>query len=381
MDNYEDDIQRIKEMNPIEEVILECGYKFEREGGRYWRVPHAGGLVINTIKQRFFWVEKGLNGDVIEWVMQDKGWEFRTTVEWLADRAGLQRPAWGRMDEKALKAHRLRLSVFEVAQGLFQAWLWGDEKRGVQEDVEALKYLRGRGFTDETIRAAGMGFSGRRTGPQVQAMKGELSMYQIEAECPQAAAILGYEGDVRAWGKRWNVDVEGEHDWMERRKIPGMMGVPGIIYAHAWGGRVNYISRRQLPGHDRIGEREWKSYNPPAALVGPRQPYFNFIYRPDASECILVEGPADAESFGQWGWAAAAMCGVSVEDEGMASLLQRLKKHQTLYLCLDSDATGRRKRDQVASTFGPMTRLVELPPVDEMIASHGGEPPQKGGRQ
>ena len=84
-----------------------------------------------------------------------------------------------------------------------------------------------------------------------------------------------------------------------------------------------------------------------------------------------MEGPADAESFGQWGWAAVAMCGVSVEDEGMASLLQRLKKHQTLYLCLDSDATGRRKRDQVASTFGPMTRLVELPPVDEMIASNG----------
>src|SRR5262245_36506670 len=99
MDNFDELVQRIKDANPIEEVIADCGYKFQKEGGKYWRVPHEGGLVVNVVKQRFFWTTKGMNGDVIEFVMQEKGWEFKTVAEWLADRAGLERPNWGKTDE------------------------------------------------------------------------------------------------------------------------------------------------------------------------------------------------------------------------------------------------------------------------------------------
>jgi 5S rRNA maturation endonuclease (ribonuclease M5) len=359
MDNFDETVQKIKDENPIEEVIAECGHKFQAGGGKYWRVPHEGGLVVNVVKQRFFWATKGWNGDVVEFLTQEKGWEFKIAVEWLADRAGLDRPNWGKTDEAALKAHRLKLSVFEIAQQLFMDWLWKDE--------EALAYLRGRGFTDETIRLANMGFSGHRTDEQVRQMKGQFDMYGIAHDCPQAVTILGFKGDVAAWAQKWNIDTESgdwDRSWAEKRKLHGMMITPGIVYAHQAGGRTEYLSRRNMPGHDVIveadgKERAWKSFNPQRCLVGTRMPYYNFAYHPKAEDCVIVEGPADAETFGQWGFAGTALCGVSADDEGIASLQGRLKRHKRLFLALDDDEAGRSKREKVAMAFGPLVRLVD----------------------
>jgi DNA primase len=362
--NFDDVIEDIKRANPIEDVVKDLGHKFERDAGKYRRVPHTGGLVINTAKQNFFWAEKGWNGDVVTLVEKEKGWDFRATVEWLADRAGLDRPAWAKMDDKAVKAHRLKLSIFEIAHQLFVKWLWDDE--------EALTYLRRRGFTDEVIRLSGMGFSGRKTDAQFNEMRGELGMYEVDLASPAAVGILGYKGDVAAWAQKYSVDVS-EHDWVKWSQVSGMMGRPGIIYAHQWGGRVIYFTRRNLPGFDTFEDdegktKEIKSYNVPKCLAGNRQPYFNHIYRADAAECAIVEGPADAETFGMWGMAAVALCGVHAEDEGIASLKSRLKGHKKKFLLLDDDKTGRAKRERVAQAIDPLVRLVDwsdMQPIEE----------------
>ncbi len=351
MEQFESIIEKIREANRIEDVVEELGYTFERKAGKYWRVPHTGGLVVNVADQRFFWAQRGWNGDVFELVEKEKGWDFKTAAEWLAQRANLPAPRWGRQSEEARKAHRLKLSVFEIAHRLFVKWLW--------EDDEALAYARSRGFDDDALREMEIGFSGRRTEAQIKEMRGEFSMYEIDPECPQAVSVLAFRGDVVSWGKKWGIDPDP--DWIRRGKISGMMNVPGLVYRHKWGGRIIYLSRRQLPGHDEIDGRTWKSYNPPRKLVGMRQPYFNYIYRPDAEACVIVEGPMDAETFGVWGWSAVALCGVHAEDQGIAQLKQRLQHHKTLYLALDDDEAGREKREKVAAAFGPMTRLVQLP--------------------
>lgn len=397
MDNSNDVVQRIKEANPIEDVIADCGYKFQKEGGKYWRVPHEGGLVVNVVKQRFFWAAKGWNGDCVEFLMQERGWEFKTAVEWLADRANLERPTWGKTDENALKAFRLRLSVFEIAQGLFQEWLW--------DDAEALKYLREERafrdeiicgdvtakeildenspykFSDETVkkakeaqdkskvivRGAGFGFSGRKTPEQYSQMRKQFDLYGIAHDCPQAVTILGFQGKMADWADKWGIDrvsKDWDKSWETKGRLHGMMITPGIVYAHHWGGRVIYLSRRQLPGHDLIREengdkRPWKSFNPQVICVGNRHPYFNSVYRPDAADCVIVEGPADAETFAQWGIAAVALCGVSVDDDGVGALKGMLKKHKRLYLALDDDKAGNKKREAVAMAFGALIRLVD----------------------
>jgi 5S rRNA maturation endonuclease (ribonuclease M5) len=142
------------------------------------------------------------------------------------------------------------------------------------------------------------------------------------------------------------------------------MGRPGIIYAHQWAGRTIYFTRRNLPGYDTFEDaegktKEIKSYNVPKCLAGVRQPYFNHVYRADAEDCVIVEGPADAETFGVWGLAAVALCGVHAEDEGIQSLKARLKSHKKKYLLLDDDPTGRAKRERVAQAIGPLVRLVD----------------------
>lgn len=354
MDQFDDIVQRIKEANPIEDVAGELGMKFEREHGRWLRVPHAGGLVVNVGRQRFFSATEGINGDVIELVRWKKSWEFRSAAEWLARRANIELPNWGRMDDKALKTHRLRLSVFEIAQQLFHAWLW--------EDPEALAYVRGRGFTDETIRESGMGFSGRRSKEQIGAMKGQFNLFGIDVDSPLGVVVFGFEGDVMAWTVKRGVDMsdaDWNSEWVQKGRMHGMMMTPGIVFAHTWAGQVTYLSRRQLPGHDRIGDRDWKSFNPQAIFAGRRQAYFNSAFKSDASDCVIVEGPADAESFSQWGLSAVALCGVNADDEGMATLRGRLKRIKKVYVALDRDEAGDVKRERVAAVFGAKTRLVD----------------------
>ena len=297
--NFEDFIQKVKDENPIEDVALELGLKFEHGSGRWRKVPYSGGLIFNVSKQLFFHNANGKSGNVIHLVQMEKGYEPKTAIEWLARRANIEIPNWGRMSDDEIKSQHLKVNVFAMAQRLFQEWLWAD--------AAALEYVRGRGFTDEVIcgditaaealeegapfrfgmetiewakecvkdgnknrlvvQGAGFGFSGRRTNEQFSEMKGQFDLHGIAHDHPLAVTILGFMGDVKTWAKKWNIDTKNDDwssDWERKGKLHGMMITPGIVFAHTWAGQTNYLSRRQLPGSDVIrdretgGEKEWK---------------------------------------------------------------------------------------------------------------------------
>lgn len=385
----DDIIEKIKAANPIEEVIEECGYSYERTTGITRRVKHSGGLVVFPRTQTFVWETQNRRGDVIDFLSQEKGYDFKTTVEFLADRAKIERPRWGKVDEKQAKASKSIHTVFSIAMDLFQKWLF--------EDADALAYVYGRGWTDETIcdqvsaafalregakicdatleaakaargslervvaRGVGIGFSGRKTAAQFKAMRDEFAMWQIDPESPAAVSILGYQGDVTKWLVRHNIPTSGLDDWIRKGRIHGMMSTPGIVYPHRFNGtgKLIYLTRRQLPGFDRIGEDVWKSFNPQALFVGQRQPFFNHLYRQDLKELIVVEGQADAITYGQWGFGAVALCGTGLDTT--AALLR--ERHRTIYLALDNDKAGLEKmlgKDNsmpVAELMGGMCRI------------------------
>jgi hypothetical protein len=333
---------------------VELGLKFEHGNGRYRRVPHSGGMIVNVGKQRFFNATAGTNGDVVELVRIVKGWEFKTAAEWLARRANVEMPNWGRMSDDAIKSFRFKVNVFEIAHSLFQEWLW--------EDPAALEYVRGRGFSDDVIKEAEYGFSGRRTDKQLSEMKKQFDLFGIKHDAPVAVTILGYKGNVAKWADLWGVDRKSkdwDSKWEDNGRLHGMMITPGIVYAHRWAGQVNYLSRRQLPGFEFGDDKKGKSFNPQRVLVGGREPYFNYVYKGDDENCVIVEGPADADSWGVWGHSAVALCGVNADDEGMASLKSRLKRHKKLYIGLDTDEAGMAKREKVAAFFGPMSRILD----------------------
>lgn len=374
-DRFIDIVEEVKGASPIEDVMEACGISFQRRTGKYWHAREHDSLVVDVHKQAFWWNSKGADwsGDVIRWVEKWRNCEFRAAVEWLAERAKIQ-VRWEKVDEGVLRGARLREDAFEVACRVWQKWLMADEA--------AYGYARGRGWTEAVIQESGIGFTGRRTEGEYKEMRGELSMYGVEADGPAAVAVLGWRGDVIRWGIEHEVDVKGE-SWVEWGMIPGAMGKMRLVYPHWVNGRVRYFSTRRILGdrewapstadedgksldhepheiHEKNGKEIKKSWNPPVKLGGERVVFLNQCWRREAEVCVVVEGPADAISLGQWGYASLALCGVGGSEDGMEKVRKLVEKCQAVYVCLDADAAGKENARKVAERLGPMVRLVRL---------------------
>ncbi len=358
--SVDDIVEQVKAKNRIEDVIEESGVPMQHKHGRYLRSSDAehSSLVVDTFRQTYSWNSKQeIACDVIAWVMNRRGLDFKTAVEELARRAKLPEPKWSREDQAHRLAARVREECFGVAQRVFTKWL--------AADAAALTYVRGRGWTDETIEESGIGFSGRLTDEQLRDLKGEFSMYGVELESPQAVAILGYHGDVLAWGAKWGIEMRNQANWLENRYIPSLIYKTRIVYPHFVMGRIRTFTSRNVLGAEINAEgREVKAYNLPVVLAGERQLFFNHVYRMNAEECVVVEGQADAITLGQWGLAAAALAGTAWKDHEEA-LRELKKRHKRVYVGVDADEAGQaalmggRDKDwPLAAIFGPMGRVV-----------------------
>jgi len=373
-EHFDEFVERVRDANPIDGVLEESGIKL-RGHGRLRTAAQHDSMKVRTDMQRIFWYSHNWNGDVFAWVMREKGIEFFGALEILARRANLDMPKLQTVNESEVKKSRAAADVFSVAAHVFQRWLLPvpGATSQVPGDEEALAYARGRGWSEETIKASLTGFSGRKTVEQYKDMRGEFSLYGIDPLSPAGVAVLGLEGDVNAWAVKYGVREHEDFDegWIEKKRIHGLMDVPGLIYAHQHKGGVNYLSRRHLPGFDKIKsdgkQREWKSFNPYKLLAGVKQPFFNHAQRIDRG-LVLVEGQGDAVTWGQWGQGAMAFCGLLGDPEQMApedgerlrKLAGFIKKHPAAYLQLDDDAAGQKVVHWAAKLLGPRTQIVRM---------------------
>jgi len=361
-EDFQQFIEQIKRANPIEDVIEACGaeFKLQRKRGKYLRGETHDSLVVRVDEGYYVWNTKSERGDVFNWLEARHKWDFWTSLQWLAERAHLEIPRQFQPTEEAVEkrvAQRTREDIFGVAQAVFSRWLLAD--------TEALAYAHGRGWTDETIHESGIGFSGRSTAAQITDMRGEFAMHEVDPERPEAVAILGYRGDVAAWGRKWGVQVQD--NWLEWGLVPGMMGRKRVVYPHIAGGRVRYLSGRNILGDEVNKEgRTVKSWNPPVALAGPRQPFYNHVYGRRAESCVVIEGQADAVTLAQWEIPALALAGTNWQDHDQ--LLGELGKwHEVIYIGLDSDEAGQNALVGVdddwplVKYFGPMGRVLRWP--------------------
>jgi len=210
-----DIVEEVKEKNPIEQVVEET--EPLTGTGRYRKGRQHDSLVVDTKGQAYFWNSMGEDdqGDVITWVVKHRQCaDFKDAIEWLCRRANLPTPEWGGQNAQARLAARAREDVLTVAARWFV--------RRLRESTEAQEYARGRGWTDETIRESGIGFTGRGTEAELKDLRGDLSMNGVELDSPQAVAILGWRGDVKAWGEaRWGLvySYEGMRSVMKRNRL------------------------------------------------------------------------------------------------------------------------------------------------------------------
>jgi len=370
--NFDDFVEQVRDANPIEEVIREGGLHLKGHGRLLTCTKHDS-LKVRTDMQRAWWYSQNWSGDVFGWIMKEKGTDFNQTLEKLAVRAKIDMPRFDKVNESEVQRSRATTDAFSVAAAVFQRWLLGYEQKDMKADKDVLAYCEARGWTDETTRLALSGFSGRKQAWQVKDMIGDFNLYGIDIKSPAAVAVLGFEGDVDAWAREQGVreDEDFDNGWIEKKRIHGLMDVPGLIYAHQHKGGVKYLSRRNLPGFDKIKSegktRDWKSFNPYKLLAGHKQVYFNHVHRVDRP-LVMVEGQGDAKTWGQWGHGAMAWCGLlgdvsqmAVEDaERLRKQAAYIKKHPALYLAMDDDEAGQAVLPLAAKLLGPKIQIVRM---------------------
>lgn len=302
------DTERLKELNPIEDVVEEFEFPLDRKGrGKHWKGLQHDSFVVNVDDQLYFWNSQGRGGDVFSFLEQECNMTFQDAAKFLAERAHVP---W-KMDEEEVQrmaAQRKRADTLTSAMGFL--------RQKLVDTREATAYCAQRGWTAETMQAARLGYwDGDRKG-----LFDHLRMAGADAQSPAAQAVASIP--------------------------PGM-----LVYGHWAGQRCEYVSGRSIEGKEH--------YNPPSRLMEDRLPFWNHAVQRNSERLVIVEGQADAVSLGQWEVPAIALAGLTAGH--MPGLTGKLNKYGLLYLALDDDEAGRKNIGALAGLLGPKVRIVSWP--------------------
>ena len=377
-------IDDIKDRVKLEDLVAESGVKLKKHGPSmtgfcpFHENKKTPSLVVwrNGTWKCFGACNTG--GDIFHWVLaQNPEWDFKEAMKSLAERAGIELQTNHNAPDLAERdAEYQREKTLKVAMGVFRRWLLGKVERDgtvtVKGDAEALAYALDRGWTEKTLKAEGVGFSGRTTTANKKDMRDEFGMYGIDPRSSTAVMILGYRGDLKAWAKEQGLD---ENDF-DGDYLTGFMDTPGLMFAHKEGGRHVYLSQRFLPEWEEKKGR--KSHNPPSVLAGERRPYLNYLCKDHYSDgkekgkrIHIVEGQGDAITYAQFGEPAMALCGSSwkaLEENGVLKMLR--DEYEAICYSVDADAPGEAVvvgqgndagKFPLTTAFGPMLWVVRPP--------------------
>ena len=298
------DLEQIRSANPIEQIVSEK-FNLKRMGTRFVGVEHDS-LVVTPATGQYFWNSHGEYGDAFDFVGRhllgyDARWNnrdaviFMEAVRHLADRAGISIETQNDFHKSYGWAER------QLVARLYETLL---------ATPAALEYAtKTRGWQLGTVKAARLGF-------MPQDKRGLLA------------------------------DLNLPDKW---RTVIGKFPAGMLVYIHLERGRLAYLSGRSIEGK--------KHYNPPREILGERRPYYNHLYSADAERVVLVEGQADAITFGEWGIAALAVVGMHVNDE----LLTALRAHRRVFVALDNTPEAMEKNREIAKALGATALISRLP--------------------
>ncbi len=265
----------------------------------------------------------GAHGDVIGFVMQSEGLEFRDAVERLAGEAGLEVPRETPQDRERAERQATLGGVVEFAAKFFEQHLRSSAGRA------GLDYVKLRDLTDETIRRFRLGFApDSRHGLKAALEKAGIP----EAIAIEAGLLIKPE------------DGGHSYDRFRGRVMFPILDRKGQVIA--FGGRI-------------IGDGEPKYLNSPETpLFHKGRVLFGLSHAQkvarEKNEIIVVEGYMDVIGLAQAGFAnAVAPLGTALTEEQI-ELLWRVA--QEPILCFDGDAAGARAASRAAQVALPLLR-------------------------
>jgi hypothetical protein len=298
------DLELIRSRNPIEEVVAEK-FGLRKAGSRFVGVEHDS-LVVKPNTGFYFWNSHDEQGDVFDFTGRyllgyEQRWNprdaemFLEVVAYLAKRAGITLEAEANFRRSHTWAER------QLVQRLHDALL---------TTPKALEYvIRTRGWQLETVKAAHIGYM-----PQDK--------------------------------RRLLADLNLSDKW---RRVVNTFPADMIVYVHLDRGHMMYLSGRSIEGKQH--------YNPPREIIGERQLYFNHLYNTKTAQVAIVEGQADAITFGEWEIPAIAIGGMHINTE----LFDQLKNSRRVFVALDNTPEATTKNLEMMRLIGKNALMPRLP--------------------
>jgi DNA primase len=265
----------------------------------------------------------GLGGDVFSFVMQRDGLSFPDALKVLAAKAGVE------IDERTKRedAHRARLrDVMETAIAFYHQVL-----TATSHGKPALDYLHGRGFTDETIAAAQLGWAPDAWDVMSRALVEKKGIRADElVEAGLASPARSPQRGVGVIDK-----FRGRVLWPIRDQNGAATGMGGrILGREGEGGRDTGPKYLNTPGTP-LFDKSRSLYLIDKAKASMRK----------SGQAVIVEGYTDALMAHQAGFDNVVASLGTALTPGQVALLTRYAKR--IALAYDVDAAG-----QKAGTFG-----------------------------
>ncbi len=346
-------IEEIRTRNDIVDVI--SGYvRLQKKGSSYFGLcpfhnEKSPSFSVSRQKQMYYCFGCGAGGNVFTFLMEYENFTFIEAVKYLAQRAGIELPEEEYSEEARQKAD-LRSTILEInkiAAKYFYVQL--KSERGKQ----AYTYLKDRELTDATITAFGLGYSNKFSNDLYKYLRGK----GYSEEMIRQAGLISTDEKNGVYDKFWNRVMFPIMDVNSR-----VIGFGGRVMGDA---KPKYLNSPETPVFDK--SRNLYGLN---RARTSRKPYF-----------LLCEGYMDVISLHQAGFTNAVASLGTALTAGHASLIKRYVKE--VYLTYDSDEAGTRaalRAVPILRDAGITAKVVRMDPYkdpDEFIKNLGAEEYEK----
>lgn len=345
---YSDElIEEIRSRNDIVDVISSY-IRLQKKGSNYFGLcpfhsEKSPSFSVSPQKQIYYCFGCESGGNVIRFVQNYENYTFQEALKVLADRAGIELPEVNFSEEnKKQKDTKTRLLELYKEAGKFYYFQLRNESGAV-----AMKYLTGRGLSQETIKQFGLGY----------AMSGQGLLYRylkdkgFEDEILKQSGIFTFDEKRGVTDKFWSRVIFPIMDANHR-----IIGFGGRTMGD---GKPKYLNSPETPIFDK----------------GRNLYALNIARTARKKNIILCEGYMDVISLHQAGFNQAVASLGTALTPNQARLLKRYTEE--VLLTYDNDEAGIKAKLRaipILRDAGLASRIVDLTPYkdpDEFIKNLG----------
>ena len=322
-DTMEELISQIKDRLDIVEVVSEQVI-LKKNGGHYWGLcpfhkEKTPSFSVNPSLAIYKCFGCGEGGDALSFIMKTKNIEFMDLIKELAEKYGLEMPARLKREGGSKDLKEQMMSACQKAAEFYHKRLLKDVST---ETGKVLKYLEGRGISEEIIKKFTLGIAPKSYTSLYDTLKSEFSNDILE----KAGLIL----------------KDRDNKYIDRFRNRVIIPIQNEFGDYvAFGARA--VEEGQSPKY--LNSSDSYIYNKSKLLYG-------LYTAKDAIKAddsvVLMEGYFDVISAQAHGIEnCVASCGTALTSEHV-KLLSRYTKSRRIYLSFDTDSAGQKATERGA---------------------------------